>query len=505
MAGRLAKAATIAAALTCSLALTACDAFAAWEENADQDGQRWTAPADVAPPELSWTDCQDGVQCTTMTVPVDWQEPDGPDTKVNVVRLPASAPERRAGSVVLHFGAGHGTSNVLGQLPASIESLTKRFDVVVFDTRGLGKEDNGTLIECAEPPASVYGLVPELSEQSWQDQIDQNTAYNDSCRKAAGEAFDGLTSWQVAHDLEALRAGLGEEKLRYIGNSYGTVFGQAYAELFPEQIGQMYLDGVADHTQPDLEKWLGNYARTHENQLARFDEWCAESENCTLRGDEIGEVWQELMAEAEQSPLPAPGAGEGKTVSLGQLYVGALRGMSLPPTWPLLAQALEQARSGDAGAFLTDPLAEPSPEQVNGIQQSLQCREFVPNQPSYGEFEQMEERLREIAPRFGWLSARMEVGRCLGIPDDPAYPPHPLQAEDAPPVLVGIGETDNNTPNLGGQHVAEQLPGARELWHGDGHAAYLHGNSCLGERVETYLLDGTLPPAGTTCEAELLP
>ena len=440
-------------ALALAGTLMGCDA---WEESA------------LRP--LSWTDCTPEVQCSTLTVPASWHEPDGPTTKVNLVRLPASG--RRLGSVVVNLGSGNGTGALLGQIPPSLRELARDFDVVVFDPPGLGRDDD-TLIKCAPAP-SVYGLVRDQTEAGWKAQSEANAAYDASCRSAAGPAYEHLTSWQVANDLDALRESLGEEKLRYVGNSYGTSYGQAYAEHFGSRVGRMYLDGVADHTQPDLLTWLTDHARTQEEQLLRFRDWCAVTPSCALHGVDAAARWDEVASDGEAA------------------QVGVLIGLN-PPRWPDLAAALAGER------FPT----ELPPEPFGSVQPALLCHDFLPDVPSYEEFLEIEERLRAVAPRVGWLAGRMQVGRCVGIEGGPSYPPAPLKTRGLPPVLVGIGELDNNTPNRGAQRVADQLPGSRTVWHGDGHAAYLLGNRCLAEHVEAYLVNGTLPPTGTRCAAEL--
>ena len=171
------------------------------------------------------------------------------------------------------------------------------------------------------------------------------------------------------------------------------------------------------------------------------------------------------------------------------------------PRWPDLAKALAAARTGDLGKF---PVELP-PEPFGSVQPALLCHDFMPDVPGYEEFLAIEERLRQVAPRVGWLTGRMQLGRCAGVEGSPAYPPGAIEARGVPPVLVGIGERDNNTPNLGAARVAAQLPGARTVWHGDGHAAYLLGNRRLAGHVLAYFVNGVLPPTGTHCAAELGP
>ncbi|MFC4945580.1 alpha/beta fold hydrolase [Pseudonocardia sp. GCM10023141] len=455
-----------------------------------------------APPLIAWSDCGDGAQCATLTVPVDWRRPAGPTTTVNLGRVTATDPAHRVGTVVVNWGSGVSTSTLHPRMPV-VDDLAASFDVVVMDMRGLGRADNNTLVPCTGPQPPVDGLVKAVDEAGWQAHAAANAAYDAGCRQAAGALFDGLTSWQAAHDLDALRAALGERKLRYIGNSYGTTFGQAYAELFPDRVERMYLDGVADHTQPWLEDWLRNYAVTQEQQLIRFRDWCRERAGCWLHDTDAAQVWDQLVARAGAHPLPAPSAGAGRTVSVQELFAGAWFGMS-PPLWPRLAEAMAKARDGDAGMFLAMSPGQQPEEQGNMLGTTL-CHDFMPQTPTYQQFQGIEARLKAVAPRFGWIEGRIELGRCVGIPGRPAYPPHPLTAPGLPPVLVGIGELDNNTANPGAARVARQLPGARALWHGDGHAAFvLHGNTCLNGHVLAYLVDGTLPAAGTRCPGEMI-
>lgn len=138
------------------------------------------------------------------------------------------------------------------------------------------------------------------------------------------------------------------------------------------------------------------------------------------------------------------------------------------------------------------------------------CHDFGLAAPGYRLFLQMEARLRKAAPRVGWLSGRAEVARCLGVARSPGWAPHPLAAGlKVPPVLVGVGRLDNETPSSGAARAAGQIPGARVLWHGDGQGAYLAQGvsrlraACLRTKVHDYLVNGVLPKQGTFCPGEL--
>ncbi|MFI6318745.1 alpha/beta fold hydrolase [Nonomuraea sp. NPDC050556] len=450
---------------------------------------------------LGWKDCGDGLRCAELVVPVDWADPGGPRTSVHVAKLPATS--RSMGPLIVNFG-GPGTSTSMlrrkddpglpPELPVLLDELRSRFDVIAIDPRGLSEPGSAKRVSCAEPAASVYGLVLARTKQDWDAHAAKNAAYRESCRKTAKSAWHGLTAWNVAHDIDALRAALGQDKLVYAGNSYGTVYAQAYLELFPQRVGRMYFDGTADHTQRELEPWLRNYARTQERHLTRFRDWCASRTDCALHGRDAGKAWDELVARVRRAPLPASAR---RTVHEGQLYAGAVKGMN-PALWPQFATAIRKALDGDAGDFLS----ELAPDQVSSsLSQASLCNDFMPKAPTYEEFQAIEAGLRQIAPRFGWIEGRFELGRCWGFSGGASWAPHPLRVQGVPPILFAIGELDNNTNYLGQQHVAEQIPSARVLWHGDGHASWA-GNTCLRRHVNAYLTTGELPSPGTRCRAE---
>ncbi|WP_214322485.1 alpha/beta hydrolase [Nonomuraea sediminis] len=447
------------------------------------------------PQGLTWSACAGGMECAALTVPIDWNRPHGGQTRVDLARFPARDPAHKLGSLVVNTGGG-ATIQVVRTNPATVSELTRWFDVVLIDPRGMGDQGSPAFIECALAPPGLTGLILHPDERSWQEHASRRAAADRSCRQAMGPAYAGLTAWQVAHDLEALRVALGEPKLRYLGNSYGTVYGQAYLELFPGKVGRMVLDGVADHTRPSLERWLLDNALTEERQLAHFNDW--------LPGHDAIRMFDDLLARTRRAPLPAGG----RTVNEREFLV-AVREALAPPRWPALAAALRQANDGDASKLAA--LLPQDPQPPGYATESLLCHDFMPRVPGYREFRAIESRLRTAAPRIGRIQGRYQLARCIGLGDDgPAYPPHPLRARGVPPVLISIGDNDDNTPNLAAEHLAAQLPNASVIRHGDGHAAYVMqgvaglGETCLRGYVHAYLRTGALPPAQARCPGDLV-
>ncbi|NRQ35703.1 alpha/beta fold hydrolase [Nonomuraea sp. NN258] len=454
----------------------------------------------VPAPGLLWRDCGDRLQCSRLSVPVDWRRPRGPRTGVDVARMPAQHPGRRIGTLVANLGSGSSIQAVRAQ-PDLVGELTRWFDVVIMDGRGLGDRGSPVLVGCAQ--AAPDPARPQLApgRAAWRRHARDNAAYDRSCRTAAGTAFAGLTSRQSAHDLDAVRSALGEPRLRYFGNSYGAVYGQAYLELFPARVHRMYLEGVPDHTEPDLGRRLLTRAVAVERQFTRFRDWCTRTLGCPLGDQDAVEVFDRLR---RRTPLSA---GPGRGVSGRGLAVAVAAGLN-QPKWPQLARALAQAREGDAKGLAA--LAGPEPVTPPGtVERVTYCHDFLPDVPAYRQLTAIEARLRQSAPRVGWTAGRQVIAQCAGVAPGPVWRPHVPVIGQVPPVLIGIGQLDLDTPAAGAAHAAGRVPGAAVLWHGDGHDAYLRQGTgrlratCLRTRVHDYLVNGMLPAPGTTCRGEL--
>ncbi|MEV4395466.1 alpha/beta hydrolase [Nonomuraea sp. NPDC049607] len=494
----------------------------------ERDTAELSVPAREAA-ALTWSECGNGLRCATLSVPADWARPRETRTTVELAMMPAQDPLRRLGALVVNTGSASVVREVRAR-PDTVGELARWFDVVLVEARGAGEQ--GTTGVCPRSQPDPARLRVAEGRTAWRAFARDNAAYDRSCRAALGPAYAGLTSWQVAHDLDAVRAALGESRLSYLGNGYGSVYGQAYLELFPGRAGRMYLEGLPDHTETGLERRLLAQARAQERQLGHFRDWCRTRPGCPLGHADAVRVFDALVRRA---PL-RPGGGE-RRVSRNEVAAAVWAGLT-PARWPALAHALSAARTGDAtglaalipaeqpertpaaGAAVPGPpqaatqrqapgtaAGEAVPGDVEGVRW---CRDFGLAVPGYRRFLQVEARLRRAAPRVGWLSGRAEAARCLGAARSPGWPPHPVAAGlKVPPVLVGVGRLDNGTPSSGAARAAAQIPGARLLWHGDGQGAYLAQGvsrlraACLRTKVHDYLVNGVLPKPGTFCPGEL--
>ncbi|MFI7612932.1 hypothetical protein ACIBP6_17045 [Nonomuraea terrae] len=443
---------------------------------------------------IVWRECGDELECGTLSVPVDWARPRGLRTQIDLARMPARDPYRSLGALVVNTGAPSTIQDVRAR-PDTVSELTRWFDVVLVEPRGIGDRGSRAMVRCSVPPPDPVLLQLTPGRASWRSYARQNAAYGKSCRIAAGPAYGGLTARQVAHDLDAVRAALGERRLRYFGNGYGAVYGRAYLELFPRRVERMYLEGVPDLGEPSLERRATTRARAAERRLGHFRDWCRSRLGCPLDADAPA-VIDDLY---ERAPLPA---GPGRTLDARGVAAAVYAGLD-PGRWPELARALAQAEEGDAAALAAMTVVPP-PAGPATVTRAAECRDFAPAVPDHAQLVAMEERLRALAPRVGWLSARHEAARCLGLPGPAQSPGTPrltgaLRLPEDASVLIGVGRLDTG---------AARVPGAAVLRHGDGHGAYLLQGvaklraACLRTRVHAYLVNGVRPRS--SCSGELV-
>ncbi|MGH2720176.1 MAG: alpha/beta fold hydrolase, partial [Actinomycetota bacterium] len=241
---------------------------------------RSAPPATLKPPvvvptgPVAWRSCGGGFQCGTLQVPLDYEHPERGRIGIALKRYPARDPARRIGSLLYNPG-GPGTSGVgavAGQVNRSTAGILDRFDVVGFDPRGVGQSSAVRCDAAPSLPDPIPDPVPP-DDATRQAVIAANNEYAADCVKYSNGVLPHVGSDNVARDMDQLRIALGDERLTYLGQSYGTFLGQVYAELFPGRIRALALDGVID---PALttEEFANAAAEGFDRQLLAFGGWC---------------------------------------------------------------------------------------------------------------------------------------------------------------------------------------------------------------------------------------
>jgi pimeloyl-ACP methyl ester carboxylesterase len=325
------------------------------------------SPPATAAPGLTWRPCPTQyaptADCASVVVPLDRAHPNDGTVTLPLMRLPAEDPAHRIGSLLTNPG-GPGLSGVEvisygGQgLPLETPELAevrKRFDVVGFDPRGVGHTTPA--ITC--DPEKLYdpgvNRYPE-SRADYDKLAAHNRAAGQDCRARTGPLLSHVDTQSAAADIESIRVALGEPKISWLGLSYGTDLGAAYAAKHPDRIRAMVLDGAVDHAVPTRRAILQEGVAT-EDGLFRFARWCATSDECALRGQDVLAKYDALMSTAAEHGVPS--AQLGRNATADELASGFFGFLYTKRLWPVLSQALAQATAEPADASTSASTSAP--------------------------------------------------------------------------------------------------------------------------------------------------
>lgn len=442
------------------------------------------------PAPLSWMPCDDApsYDCATLEVPLDWNDPGGATVPLAMTR--ARATGDRIGSLFMNPGGPGGSGIQFLQASAFDKRLTERFDLVSWDPRGVGASAGLT---CAEDGTVERFLANDPSP----DTIDELEAlFGDAeaiARKcsAPGTPDAGLLTHigttDVARDLEAMRIAVGDERLTYLGFSYGTHIGQRYLQLYPERVRAMVLDGVVDPTQ-SLTEWLRSQALAFEASLGRIFDDCDDA--CPL--EDAAAAYDELHDRVEREPIAAGDDALGPA----RLETAAVYASYSPHTWDRFLDGVADALDGDPSTLLS--LARQYYD-FGGFTSyvSVVCRDGE-HPEGTDEYAAFIGDLATEAPRLGAMIAS-ELAACAFWPVEPDPITEPVTGEGAPPVLV-VGTTgDAATPYENARRVAHHLASGVLVTHvGEGHTAYGR-ESCVTSVVDDYLVDLVVPDRDPRC------
>jgi len=504
--------------------------------------------------KVEWYDCvatggversadRTGFQCAKVKVPLDYSQPGGQTIEIAMKKHLATGSVRQGALFVNPGGPGYsGVDMVESSQTQFSPALNQAYDIIGFDPRGVGAStaitcddgagqqpakaaqggmgvndpqpgslaadvagDDPTPFRDAENPAADGGaegdidfptLIGEITKDFKQEEA--NCAAH---TKPAG-LLDHVDTVSVARDLDVLRALSGDQRLNYLGFSYGTYLGAHYAELFPANTGRMVLDGALDPSLTYNERRQGQ-AQGFERALRNYVAWCQSGQDCPLTGDTDAGVKQigDLFTSANQSPVPASGPNRPVTGE-DMKQVIALLLYSPETSWETGNEALAQViNEHDASIFRTIlTRLDAQPAVSTGAMIGTNCLDYRV-EGDMATWAAQSKELERIAPRFATIAEAGDLG-CQAWGHNGTRPPKALHAKGTAPILV-IGTTgDPATPHEWAVALADQLDSGQLLtWEGNGHLAYAnpaHG-PCVTKAVDTYLLTGTMPKKGLTC------
>jgi pimeloyl-ACP methyl ester carboxylesterase len=449
---------------------------------------------------INWSGCGGSFQCATMAMPINYQDASLGTLNVALLKLPAKNQSQRIGVLMANPGGPGASAIDFVRVWANLLSsdIRNRFDIVTFDPRGVGQS---TPIECHDNIQALVAADPTPDTPGeWTADENISKQFAQACAAKNGKILPYVGTKNVARDMDSIRAALGEDKLTYVGYSYGTVIGSTYADMFPNRVRAFVLDGAVDTTL--------SFADINRTQMVGFERaYASYLDNCrqtncslTKHGDPET-VINGVLQQADKAPIPAKSAD--RPAGPGEALLGIFSALYSKVTWPQLTRAMEDAFNGDGSGLvrLTDQYLERNgdgsyPNLLEANAAVNYVDETCPHDPLA--YRQFALDWAKDAPHFG-ASAASAALTCAYWPakPDPLTAP---KAHGSAPIVVIATTNDPATPYEWGVALSKQLESAVLVTNrGEGHTVYAQGSSCIDSAVNDYLLNLKVPAAGTSC------
>ncbi len=450
------------------------------------------------------------LQCTHLTVPIDYTKPDGDTIELGVLRRPAKKSGERIGSLVVNPGGpGAAGLSTAASLADSNDILADRFDFVGFDPRGVGSSE--PTVECLTDQEMDRDrsddIELDVSPAGVQKQDDEAKAYGQECEQNTehgAEMLANIGTRDVAKDMDILRSALGDEKLTYLGYSYGTRIGSTYAETFPKNVRALVLDGALDPSQSPVDEVVAQGAG-FQKAFTDFVAWCVKQQDCALGKDQNAAQQQFLGMIRPLGKNPAQ-VSDGRRLSYEDATTGGIQALYSEQLWDLLNTGLNQLKqnNGDKLMQLADIYMERDQDGKYSTTQDVFTAVRCVDDPRITD----PNVALEVSRQYKAAAPFLDDGNPpAGVLDECAYwpvpntsEPHVPNVQGLPKVLVVSTTGDPATPYDAGVALAKGLGGGLLTYEATQHTAFLQGNHCVDDAGTKYLTDLQLPAEGTRCK-----
>ncbi|MEO8262062.1 MAG: alpha/beta hydrolase [Pseudolysinimonas sp.] len=463
--------------------------------------------------ELTWTDEGDLLDSTTVEVPLDWAEPDGDTVEIAIMRHKASGTS--LGSLLMNPGGpgGSGYDYVRDYAQYLVTpAVLSSFDLIGFDPRGV---NHSNAVTCYTDPGDrdqyLYGTYDDAyGTQGWIDELTQREKdYAAACEENTGPLLAHIDAASVARDMDVMRAVLGDDQINYLGYSYGTYLGTMYAELFPEKVGKMVLDGAVDPTVSDLDA-LATQMGGFESALRAYMDDCQSNDgSCPFTGgadDGLAQV-REVLDGIDAQKLQSSDGRVLDSATLGTAIAENLYSDSLWPDMTAMFNDLydEQADTAFRAADDYNGRSGSGTYDDNGadVYAAVTCAEGdlgTDDSDMLADIDALKAKAPTIGDYFGYDDTFVLEALCSNWPHPVAELPTSYDAEGAAPILVIGTSNDPATPYANAVSLSKQLSsGVLISYEGEGHTIYAQGVTCIDDTVDAYFIDGTVPDADPNC------
>lgn len=474
-----------------------------------------TEPGNTSAPNndtLDWAPCNDpnatdpSLECATLKVPLDYDNPNGDLLLLSLIKYPASGD--RTGAVLFNPGgpgaSGFDPIGFSGSAIAQGLGITS-LDLIGFDPRGVDRSGG---LHCVSDQFEDQHLyiddTPNTPEaQALKDEAD--TGFIDGCKQKYGDTLKVYSTANTARDMDAIRAAIGDDKISVLGLSYGTYLGATYATMFPDRVRAMVLDSVVEPNGDTVQQAFETQLVGFEGAFNNWAEWCKSDTTCEFSAPDVGARWDALKQKLDDTPITG---SDGRIANNATIETATIAALYSKSDWPVLGQALSKAEKGDpAGIFAIADSYDGRDDsgKFTTLFQSftiISCASGIAS-PLPDDPEALAATLRAEAPRFAKdftaADATFEADRCNKLVGD-VKPDKISYTGDGPIVLVG-GDNDPATPIRWAKKMVGELgPNARLVrFTGEGHGQLLVSN-CVTDIEGALLEDLKLPDADTVCD-----
>ncbi|MDO5084231.1 MAG: alpha/beta hydrolase [Arachnia propionica] len=490
-------------------------------------------------PTLDWQPCKQSQYreklCAEVSLPLDYDEPDGARITVSVLKVPARNPEQRIGSLFVNPGGpgGSGMDFAANSGATLSPEVLDRFDIIGMDPRGIGASSP---LECFEDPDAAIEALKPAWEMIFPVTKEETAVFQKSVRtigQACGshgkEMASAMSTSQVARDMEMLRRAVGDEKLSYFGFSYGSYLGQVYANMYPDRVRALVIDGVINPTE-----WLGSFntstipfgvrigsAEGADHAIKALMERCAKVQDCPVADPEA--ALDRVLTRLQEQPITFSDPDGREQVITYQRFTGVMLGLlyapetvelvveyvgvvdQLNPTTPMpeaeravlgqsflrLEEKAQEAVEDNTGSPNDPRIREAGLMKLRNDSRMLSVICSEGSHPSERVMRRYSEVEKQRSPYFGqswfWNQAAC-ASPAWKARDEDSYR-GPFNKRTSAPVMVVGNVFDPATNVHNASEVARMLPNSRLIiansW---GHVAYRR-STCATEKVDSYLIE----------------
>ena len=486
-------------ALALTLILTGCSSIYSTKPFVEET---FSALAEYEQQKLDWSSCYDYFDCAELRVPIDYDDLSVGTFRLAVLRAAAKDQDNRLGSIVVNPG-GPGGSGVDYAYAADYifsPDITDVYDIVGFDPRGVGRSAPIRCLTDDETDANYASDAKPDNPTEFETLVKEAQDYVAKCEKNT-KNLTAYSTENTARDMDVIRAVLGDEKLNYLGKSYGTYLGTIYAQLFPDKVGRLVLDGAIDPDATPLQQSL-TQAVGFDQALDAFIKDCLQIDTCPLPKDATKGYFTDLFDSVAKKPLTT----RSKRIATGSLVVlgTASAFYDNESGWPMLRVALKQATDGKGSMFLT--LADAyTGRQLNGTYPSnegdsgfvIDCLDWNDGR-SNKQIEQDALMFKAQAPELGPYLAYSGIS-CKYFSS--IKQPIKIEQIKTTPIIVIGTLRDPATPYSWAVALNKLITNSILITlDGDGHTGHGRGSTCVDKTVDTYFITGKIPATDQKCD-----